>query len=865
MYQRDEFGQVIAVTDTMQKTTRYAYDPESGQEASVIDPLGRETKREFDARGNVLAIVQADGTRIVFEYENDRPVRVVDEIGGEWRFEYNDAGRIRRVTDPVGAETTYQWKRGLLRSVRDAMGAVVEYDYDRAKNVRKVKYPNGGDERFVHDVCGRVIEFRDPLWGMTRCKRDACGRIIEVFEPDGNHRRMKYDAEGNVIEAVDYARHVKFVYAGFHKLVAREEAGQTVTVRYDTEDRMTAIVNEAGEEHTFMRDACGRVLAERHFDNRRITRYMRDAAGQVEKMMRPSGKVIRYERDVLGRVTAVHTPNRQTERYVYRADGALIEAINETTHVRMERDALGRVVREEQGSHSIERRYDLRGCLTEMTSSLGFDAAFLRDPMGAIEAFALGTGVDRWQMSIERDKAGLEKERRLPGGISVRNGRDRMGRVKETSFLDKTDELRRIRYLWEPGDLLKERDDSRRGKALYFHDQRARLMGSDEPGIGVIWRRPTASGSIQQALDAEPQEYGTNGALLKSNGVEYRYDSDGNRIEAIYPDQRRETYTWDDLGRLIEVRGVDNSVVRFAYDALGRRIKKTSAKDECVYMWDGDVILHELSLHAAPITWMFEPGTFTPIAKVHGLRRYAIVADQVGAPNAAFDEWGGIAWQGSVDVFGHAVVDIEKTSIPWRYPGQYGDDETGLVYNRFRYYDPDTGAYISKDPIGLLGGLNAYGYVSDPLTWGDVLGLAGCTRIYRGTNFQSEHLIFEETGYVMSSAARRGYEMAIREGASNAKAIDAALRASKQAHAHHLGLWKGSLRDYVQAHGEWGDEYERVFGKRSMISFTTNPNTAASFGGQIFSGDVPSKLLIPQTIDGATEAEVLILHMIQLR
>lgn len=723
VYQRDELGQVIAVTDPMQKTTRYAYDPESGQETSVIDPLGRETKREFDARGNVVAIVQADGTHITFEYVNDRPVRAVDEIGGEWRFEYNDAGRIRRVTDPIGAETTYHWKRGLLRSVCDAMGAFIEYDYDRAKNIRKVKYPNGADERFMHDACGRVIEFRDPLGLMTKYKRDARGQITQVFEPDGNHRRMKYDAEGNVIEAVDHARHVKFAYAGFHKLVAREEAGQTVSVRYDTEDQMVAIVNEAGEEHTFIRDACGRVLAERHFDNRRITRYMRDAAGQVERMMRPGGKIIRYERDALGRVTAVHTPNGKIERYIYRADGALLEAINETTHVKMERDALGRIVREEQGPHSIERRYDLRGCLTEMTSSLGFDAAFLRDPTGAIEAFTLGTGIDRWQMSIERDKAGLEKERRLPGGISVRNRRDRMGRVKETSFLDKTDELRRIRYLWEPGDLLKERDDTKRGKALYFHDQRARLIGADEPGIGVLWRRPTPSGNIQQALEAEPQEYGASGALLKSNGVEYRYDFDGNRIATIYPDRRRETYRWDEFGRLIEVRSVDNSVVKFAYDALGRRIKKTSSKDEFLFVWDGDVILHELSLHAAPITWMFEPGTFTPLAKVQGLRRYAIVADQVGAPNAAFDEWGSVAWQGTVEVFGRAVVDLEKTAIPWRFPGQYGDDETGLVYNRFRYYDPDTGAYISKDPMGLAGGLVEYGYVEDPGIASDPLGL----------------------------------------------------------------------------------------------------------------------------------------------
>jgi filamentous hemagglutinin len=61
---------------------------------------------------------------------------------------------------------------------------------------------------------------------------------------------------------------------------------------------------------------------------------------------------------------------------------------------------------------------------------------------------------------------------------------------------------------------------------------------------------------------------------------------------------------------------------------------------------------------------------------------------------------------------------------PFRYQGQYEDEETGLYYNRFRYYDPDTGNYISQDPIGLAGGNpTIYGYVSDTNNWIDILGL----------------------------------------------------------------------------------------------------------------------------------------------
>jgi RHS repeat-associated protein len=65
-----------------------------------------------------------------------------------------------------------------------------------------------------------------------------------------------------------------------------------------------------------------------------------------------------------------------------------------------------------------------------------------------------------------------------------------------------------------------------------------------------------------------------------------------------------------------------------------------------------------------------------------------------------------------------------KTMCPFRYQGQYEDAETGLYYNRFRYYSPEEGMYLSQDPIGLAGGNpTLYGYVKDVNSWIDVFGL----------------------------------------------------------------------------------------------------------------------------------------------
>ncbi|GAL64998.1 RHS repeat-associated core domain-containing protein [Algibacter lectus] len=126
-------------------------------------------------------------------------------------------------------------------------------------------------------------------------------------------------------------------------------------------------------------------------------------------------------------------------------------------------------------------------------------------------------------------------------------------------------------------------------------------------------------------------------------------------------------------------------------------------------------------------TWVFENNSFVPQAKIVGDKTYSIVCDYLGTPVQAFNEKGENVWECELDIYGN-IRNIEgsKTFIPFRYQGQYEDVETGLYYNRFRYYSPDTGTYISQDPIGLNSGEpNFYAYVHDSNSWIDPFGLTG--------------------------------------------------------------------------------------------------------------------------------------------
>jgi RHS repeat-associated protein len=105
--------------------------------------------------------------------------------------------------------------------------------------------------------------------------------------------------------------------------------------------------------------------------------------------------------------------------------------------------------------------------------------------------------------------------------------------------------------------------------------------------------------------------------------------------------------------------------------------------------------------------------------------------DHLGTPLEMTDQNGELAWCAEYKAWGEvreqrsAFAQQQGLVNPIRFQGQYHDHETGLHYNRYRYYDPAVGRFISKDPIGYAGGLNLYAYAPNPTAWIDPLGLTG--------------------------------------------------------------------------------------------------------------------------------------------
>ena len=244
----------------------------------------------------------------------------------------------------------------------------------------------------------------------------------------------------------------------------------------------------------------------------------------------------------------------------------------------------------------------------------------------------------------------------------------------------------------------------------------------------------------------------------------YDWDATGNLIKKT-EGTRITQYAYDALNRLTEIKdGASNLIARYGYDPLNRRIWKEQYRDRAgaalaqakriYYLYADEGLIAEseqdITLNAdnsvtatsspsISTQYGLKPGApfmtgvlFVKTKNSNGTQSFAYYHhDHLQTPIQATDKLGNIVWSASYEAFGRATITTPKAtatrptiSSKPRFPGQIEDEETGLHYNWNRYYDPELGRYVTSDPIGLVGGINTYAYLTgNPISFIDPTGL----------------------------------------------------------------------------------------------------------------------------------------------
>ncbi|GGZ63079.1 hypothetical protein GCM10010387_65590 [Streptomyces inusitatus] len=541
-------------------------------------------------------------------------------------------------------------------------------------------------------------------------------------------------------------------YGPFDKPVTRTTAdGARHELRYDTELRLVRVTNPLGQAWEYTYDRTGRLAAETDFDGRE-TRYAYDAAGRLTSRVTPLGQNVTYAWDAMNRLIAQDTGGSVT-RYSYNAGGQLIGAASPTSTLIMERDMMGQLVAETVDGRTSRYTYDLLGRRLSRTTPTG---AVSRQRYSAAGA-RVSLTADGHTLAFSHDALGRELTRSwgAPGApVALTTAWDTRGRPVRQSLAvgDSVLHARDHGYRADsyPVSLTESASGSRREKHISL-DPLGRPLRITAPG----WQENYTYDRAGNQTSAEwPEEGGhadarghrgyDGGRLVSAGSVRYEYDAAGRVVLrrrtrlSRKPDVWR--YAYDAADRLLSCTTPDGTLWRYTYDPLGRRTAKhrMAADQQAVaetvrFTWDGTHLAEQSdSATETVLTWEYEG--HRPLLQYErraldqgevDARFFAIVSDLAGTPTELISGAGETVWRSRSTCWGTTAWNTGATAYtPLRFPGQYADPETGLHYNYFRHYDPDTARYLSPDPLGLSPAPNPSTYVLNPFAWADPLGLA---------------------------------------------------------------------------------------------------------------------------------------------
>jgi RHS repeat-associated protein len=263
---------------------------------------------------------------------------------------------------------------------------------------------------------------------------------------------------------------------------------------------------------------------------------------------------------------------------------------------------------------------------------------------------------------------------------------------------------------------------SRDGAATYTYDALNRLASVSSPGFNAAYAYD-AAGNRTQAGNIT-YTYDAGGRLVSaSDGTTYTYDANGN-LKTRTKNGQTTTFTWDGQSRLVRIDYPGGTFSQYTYDDSGRRTSKRLPDGSMIYyVYAGDLLMQELDGSGAVVASYTYDGLDRPVSLWRGGEAYYYLLDHLGSVLGLADASGSVVATYRYDPWGNLINNTGSVENPLRFTGREYDAESGLYFYRARYYDPQAGRFISRDPIGLLGGINTYSYVkNDPLANLDPFG-----------------------------------------------------------------------------------------------------------------------------------------------
>lgn len=747
-YGYDTYGNLNKVTDARNYTTSYAYDA-LGRILSQTDALGGMTSISYDKVGNIVRVKDALNHITAYTYDAVGNVLTkTDAMGNVYTLTYDGKGNVVSVKNPLGQTQTMAYNdRNKLTSVTNPAGEVTSYDYDVKGNLMSVNLPNGNSIGYWYDEIDRITSIDDNIGtiveytydangnkltetdGMERTVTyayDALNRKVSETLPSGAKTTYAYDNNSNLLSVTDALGHsTQYTYSSLNQQLSHIDAlNATTTFEYDAVGNLVKATDANGNPTTWTYDALNR-NTHITFADGLARQYGYDAVGNMTLSVDRAGNKFIYSYNPIGYLLSKNYPDNTQDTFTYDAIGQMLSAINKDATVTFVYDAAGRLTCETLNGKNTSYSYDIAGGKRTLTYPSGMKVVENLNSRGLITSI-IQDGKEAVTMNY--DESGRKSSMGYTNGITTNysyndNGwlsqiasneniinlafdYDAIGNITKSANLIDDSKTETYDY-----DAISQLISFKRGTTIdntYQFDLLGNRLQVVENGIVTNYTANSINGysSIRGAISFTPQ-YDANGNLLNDANHQYKYDLN-NKLSSV-----------------------DSNLESYAYDALGRRISKTTLSSTILFLYVGDQMVEEYNGNKPAVNYIYGNNIDEALQMKRGNNLYYCHANQLGSIMTLSDKDGNVAERITYDAYGKPSFinasgsEIAESAVGNHilFTGHEYDYETQTFYFRARTQSVQIGRFMQQDPLIYVDGLNSYTYARcNPIIYLDITG-----------------------------------------------------------------------------------------------------------------------------------------------
>ena len=675
-------GLPLRYTNANNHVTTYTYSTtSSGRSVTVQPPLGYSKTIAFDHLWRPTSFSEYDylGNQETTYFQTDYVGRLL-AITNAWNhvtsFQYDKAGRLTYAEDPSGYYVTNQWRLGKLVSqttgkTGSSVSANISLEYDPQMTMASVKDPkNRYVETYDLDATGQVTNVTNLDGRRLAISRGVQGKIDQIDRYDSNDQYegsiyVYYDEKGRPYSVLYPDTSYSYDYLANGLLSSISGNNNTIGLSYDTWNNLVQVRNNV-ENWLYTTNS-----------------YAYDAEGNL------TNKVLTFT-DYYDTYTLI------ASTYLYDDNERLIG----------ENDANGNPL----WRYGYNPYSGKLTCATNMVS--GVYCTYFYDTLGRIIHLVYSRPTRSWipyYIDYNYDSSGRTYSKYVYGG--GQNGR---------SLVYTFDELGRLK------------------------EERSYGVNTNTYTYDLAGNRSSVTSTFTTAYSTPVNNnrlavWGSNGSMSYNDAgcVTYLTRNTKTNISSL-------SLSWNGEYQLSQVEAVDPgynyNYVYYTYDSLGRKTSRMDNDTWEYYIYDGMNLVADYDAYNERITrtYTYGPGidniqSMTIYDEYGGSETYYYIKDLSNTVHALVNGNSEIVEYYYYDAFGNfKIMDDYYLWIPesaygnrFLFQGREYDYDTALYYFRARWYEPETGRWLSPDPIGISGGLNLYAFCeNDPVNYIDPSGLA---------------------------------------------------------------------------------------------------------------------------------------------